>query len=201
MCRAGHWGRNSRCDGNFTNLEAFANGASICTLICTNRVCGGYWLILKHHCLTICNLWPVKTSLATSNATARWDAEENAVFQIMFLKVIEKENVVLRQSVQSFFLWECDMEWFSWIRAVGFAFQYCSEKFLSRTEPYHLYWPSSSCFSESSNCTQLALLCFSSPLGNQYFSFQWTELKLRKWSLLLLELKRQKMFGNFINLA
>lgn len=34
------------------------------------------------------------------------------------------------------------------------------------------------------------------PPGNQYL-FQWTELKLREWSLLFLELQRQKMFESY----
>lgn len=66
-------------------------------------------------------------------------------------------TAVPRQILQSFFgqnmTWGCLAELGLW----GLSFN-TTEEILSRTEPYHLCWPSFSCFSESSNCTQLVSL-------------------------------------------
>lgn len=81
---------------------------------------------------------------------------------IFFFKGIEEAAVDPRKIVQSFFgqnvTWRCLAELGLW----DLPFSAALKKFLSRTQPYHLYCPSSSCFSESSNWTQLVLLSISS---------------------------------------
>lgn len=97
-------------------------------------------------------------------------------FLPLFWKVVPRQVVVPSQVVQSFFSVRCDMEMFSWIRDVRFALQCCSEKILLRTRPYHLHWPSSFCFSESSNCSQLVSLSFRSPPWEPILvSVNWAE--------------------------